>query len=55
MVVRPSRVGLEQEGAIDAVTIWAALHGYATLRASLPRFDWPAPQAASTKLINSGK
>jgi hypothetical protein len=27
----------------DAITIWAAPHGYATLHASLPRFDWPAP------------
>ena len=31
-----------------AITIWAALHGYATLRASLPRFDWPAPRPPST-------
>jgi len=36
----------------DAVTIWAALHGYATLRASLPRFDWPAPQAALDRILS---
>jgi AcrR family transcriptional regulator len=36
----------------DAVTIWAALHGYATLRASLPRFDMPAPQAALDRILS---
>ena len=36
----------------DAVTIWAALHGYATLRASLPRFDLPAPQAALDRILS---
>ena len=36
----------------DAVTIWAALHGYATLRASLPLFDWPAPQAALDRILS---
>lgn len=35
----------------DAVIIWAALHGYATLRASLPSFDWPAPQAALDRIL----
>jgi AcrR family transcriptional regulator len=36
----------------DAVIIWAALHGYATLRASLPLFDWPAPQAALDRILS---
>jgi AcrR family transcriptional regulator len=36
----------------DAVIIWSALHGYATLRASLPLFDWPAPQAALDRIIS---
>jgi len=36
----------------DAVTIWAALHGYATLRASLPRFDMPSPQAALDRILS---
>ena len=36
----------------NAVTIWAALHGYATLRASLPLFDWPAPQAALDRILS---
>jgi AcrR family transcriptional regulator len=36
----------------DAVTIWAALHGYATLRASLPRFDMPAPEAALDRILS---
>lgn len=38
--------------AADAVTLWAALHGYATLRASLPHFDWPAPQAAFDRILS---
>ena len=36
----------------DAVIIWSALHGYATLRASLPLFDWPAPQAALDRILS---
>jgi AcrR family transcriptional regulator len=36
----------------DAVTIWAALHGYATLRASLPTFGWPDPQAALDRILS---
>jgi len=36
----------------DAVTIWAALHGYATLRASMPTFGWPAPQAALDRILS---
>jgi AcrR family transcriptional regulator len=36
----------------DAVTIWAALHGYATLRASLPTFGWPAPQATLDRILS---
>ena len=36
----------------DAVTLWAGLHGYATLRASLPRFDWPAPRAALDRILS---
>jgi AcrR family transcriptional regulator len=35
----------------DAITIWAALHGYATLRASLPTFGWPARQAALDRIL----
>ena len=26
----------------DAIAVWVALHGYATLRASIPNFPWPA-------------
>jgi AcrR family transcriptional regulator len=36
----------------DAVIIWSALHGYATLRASLPLFDWPAPEAALDRILS---
>ena len=36
----------------DAIIIWAALHGYATLRASLPLFDWPAPEAALDRILS---
>ena len=36
----------------DAVIIWAALHGYATLRASLPLFGWPTPQAALDRILS---
>jgi len=36
----------------DAVIIWSALHGYATLRASLPLFGWPAPQAALDRILS---
>lgn len=35
----------------DAVIIWSALHGYATLRASLPFFGWPAPEAALDRIL----
>jgi AcrR family transcriptional regulator len=36
----------------DAVALWAALHGYATLRPSLPHFDWPAPEAAFDRILS---
>ena len=36
----------------DAVIIWAALHGYATLRASLPLFGWPDPEAALDRILS---
>ena len=36
----------------DAVALWAALHGYATLRPSLPYFDWPAPEAAFDRILS---
>jgi AcrR family transcriptional regulator len=36
----------------DAVALWAALHGYATLRASLPLFDWPAPEVAFDRIFS---
>jgi AcrR family transcriptional regulator len=36
----------------DAIIIWSALHGYTTLRASLPLFDWPAPQAALDRILS---
>ena len=36
----------------DAVIIWAALHGYATLRAGLPHFDWPDPQAVLDRILS---
>jgi len=36
----------------DAVIIWSALHGYATLRASLPLFGWPAPEATLDRILS---
>jgi AcrR family transcriptional regulator len=36
----------------DAVTLWAALHGYATLRASMPLVDWPLPEAAFDRIFS---
>jgi AcrR family transcriptional regulator len=36
----------------DAVALWAALHGYATLRPSLPYFEWPAPEAAFDRILS---
>jgi AcrR family transcriptional regulator len=36
----------------DAVAIWAALHGYATLRASMPHFDWPDPEVALDRILS---
>ncbi len=36
----------------DALAIWAALHGYATLRVSMPRFDWPDPQVALDRILS---
>jgi len=36
----------------DAITIWIALHGYATLHPSLPAFTWPAPQAVMDRILS---
>jgi AcrR family transcriptional regulator len=36
----------------DALTIWTALHGYATLRPSLPSFSWPPPPAAIDRILS---
>jgi AcrR family transcriptional regulator len=36
----------------DAVIIWSALHGYASLRASLPFFGLPAPEAALDRILS---
>ncbi len=34
-----------------ALQIWAALHGYVTLRANMPGFPWPAPERALDNLV----
>jgi AcrR family transcriptional regulator len=36
----------------DATALWVGLHGYATLRASVPAFPWPAPQALLATLVD---
>jgi AcrR family transcriptional regulator len=37
----------------QAKIIFAALHGYATLRPALPRFGWMTPEAAVTRILAS--
>lgn len=37
----------------DATTIWAGLHGYATLRPSLPGFPWPDMDTAVAGVLRS--
>jgi hypothetical protein len=49
--VRSGQIASDDPQA-DAVTLWAALHGYATLRASLPLFDWPAPEATLGRILS---
>jgi AcrR family transcriptional regulator len=36
----------------DAAALWSALHGYSTLRASLPHFPWPDDDVTVTAIIN---
>ena len=36
----------------DALALWAALHGHATLRASMPHFNWPDPPAAVDRILS---
>lgn len=35
----------------DATALWVALHGYATLRASVPNFPWPADEELSEQFV----
>jgi AcrR family transcriptional regulator len=35
----------------DAVAIWVALHGYATLRPALPAFPWPAGDSTLDRIV----
>jgi AcrR family transcriptional regulator len=36
----------------DALMVWAALHGYALLRASWPSLGWPAPGGAVDQILS---
>jgi AcrR family transcriptional regulator len=36
----------------DATAIWVALHGYATLRANMPRFPWPPHDATLDRIVH---
>jgi AcrR family transcriptional regulator len=36
---------------LDSTAIWAALHGYATLRAGLDTFPWPAEDALVDRIV----
>ncbi|MGZ4598174.1 MAG: TetR/AcrR family transcriptional regulator [Actinomycetes bacterium] len=36
----------------DATALWVALHGFATLRASVPAFPWPDREALLTTLVD---
>jgi AcrR family transcriptional regulator len=36
----------------DATALWVALHGYATLQASVPAFPWPNRDALLATLVN---
>jgi len=35
----------------DAVAIWVALHGYATLRVSVPNFPWPPDDSTFDRIV----
>ncbi len=35
----------------DATALWVALHGYATLRSSIPNFPWPAEEELPERLV----
>jgi AcrR family transcriptional regulator len=36
----------------DATAIWVALHGYATLRANMPGFPWPAHDVTLDRIVH---
>jgi AcrR family transcriptional regulator len=38
--------------ARDATAIWVALHGFATLRSSLPGFPWPGTDAMLDRIVS---
>jgi AcrR family transcriptional regulator len=40
-----------REVQLDATALWVALHGYATLRASVPAFPWPDGDALVSILV----
>lgn len=37
---------------LDSTAIWTALHGYATLRATLPAFPWPGHEALLDRIVH---
>ena len=45
--------GDAQEARELALTVWASLHGYATLRTRPPGMDWPEPGAYVDRLMRS--
>jgi AcrR family transcriptional regulator len=45
------RSGARASALLDATALWVALHGYATLRASVPAFPWPGREEMLTVLL----
>jgi AcrR family transcriptional regulator len=46
-----SRTGRADTAFRDATAVWVALHGYASLRESVPAFPWPAEQELVATLV----
>lgn len=46
------RAAPDADPMFDATALWVALHGYATLSASVPAFPWPEQQRLLDALVN---
>jgi AcrR family transcriptional regulator len=45
-------ISASDDPARDAVAIWAALHGFATLRSFRPQFPWPGPDTMLDRIVS---